>query len=503
MWKLAIASLLALATISAADTGALTVTVKDKSGQDLKDVSVWLEPTRLQVSFNAAHGYYFYEKLNPDSYTVAAYSTSRALKLIKVVTVNASVTSTVDFVFPDPSSISGKVVDEDRNPLVGIWVALLAGTYRGGSLAYNVALPAVKTDATGAYHFEKGIQPGRAHRIAAYAGSSNSTENAADPSEHASVLAPAYYPHARSLEAASPVVAQVAEAREHVDIVMSRADSYCVAGTVESSDVDVPGAGLIVRAEAPIEFGLWRIAAGKFRLCSVPPGEYRLMAQGGTVSVAIRSQDVMDVKLRLAGSQPLVLETVWAGDPPDPPISLTVPVAIDNSPRLIDMPLPGRTVLSERGNGEFAFSARPPKGFYVKSLTANGIDALHRSAEIIPGVTTTVRIAIAGDGGFVNVNVLTSDDKPVASSNIHIFPADETSPAILADTRIAGLSSAAGAYSSTTLAPGRYYVLATSSDIDNTPERTALLWEARKKAATVEVKPGASATIRVEPMTIE
>ena len=167
------------------------------------------------------------------------------------------------------------------------------------------------------------------------------------------------------------------------------------------------------------------------------------------------------------------------------------------------MPVPARSVSPERGYGEFEFSGHPPKGFYVKSLTANGIDILHRTAEVVPGVTTTVRMAIAADGGFANVNLLTADGQPAASSNVHIFPVDETPAAILADARIAGLSSATGAYSSTTLAPGRYYVLATSSDIDNTPERIALLWDARQKAGTVEIKPGATATIRVEPVTIE
>ena len=66
-------AMLFAAAASASGTGAL-ITAKDKSGELVKNVSVWLEPDRLQVSFNVEHGYCLYEKLNPDSYTVVAYS---------------------------------------------------------------------------------------------------------------------------------------------------------------------------------------------------------------------------------------------------------------------------------------------------------------------------------------------------------------------------------------------------------------------------------------------
>ena len=304
MRKFAIVGLLFLAGAHAADTGALTVTAKDSGGEPLKDVSVWLEPTRLQVPFNAAHSYYIYEKLDPDSYTVAAYSASRALKLIKTVKVSAGVMSALDFVFPEPSSIAGKVLDEDGKPLSRITVALLAAAYRNGSLVYDYPT-FTTTDEDGEYTFDKSVQPGRAYRVVAYKGRGLSVTEPQDAKKRPSIVRPTYYPHAKFLDAANPVVVGVAEARENVDIVMSRTDSYCIAGAVEPTDAEVSGWASITLSDVPLGFGSWQIHKGEFHLCGLVSGRYTITAPGGTASVTIRAHDVTDVKLRLIGSQPL------------------------------------------------------------------------------------------------------------------------------------------------------------------------------------------------------
>jgi hypothetical protein len=53
------------------------------------------------------------------------------------------------------------------------------------------------------------------------------------------------------------------------------------------------------------------------------------------------------------------------------------------------------------------------------------------------------------------------------------------------------------------LPPGNYYVLAANSALSNTPEDIARLREASKKATKVEVTPGATPQVTIEPITIQ
>jgi hypothetical protein len=123
--------------------------------------------------------------------------------------------------------------------------------------------------------------------------------------------------------------------------------------------------------------------------------------------------------------------------------------------------------------------------------------------QVTGGIASTVRVVVARDGGFLNVLVVNHDGEPAPDTRVHIFPAEETAPAILAQVRATGFSGQSGSFSSGTLTPGNYYVLATNSKVDNTPEGIARLWEARKKAAKIEVTAGAAAQVTVETVTIE
>jgi hypothetical protein len=93
----------------------------------------------------------------------------------------------------------------------------------------------------------------------------------------------------------------------------------------------------------------------------------------------------------------------------------------------------------------------------------------------------------AYDGGFLNALMVNPDGQPVPDTRVHIFPAQEISPAILAQSRSTALCGQTGMFSSGTLPPGKYYVLASNSPVENTPESIARLWEARKKTRKVEV----------------
>jgi hypothetical protein len=139
-----------------------------------------------------------------------------------------------------------------------------------------------------------------------------------------------------------------------------------------------------------------------------------------------------------------------------------------------------------------------PKGFYAKTITADGVSLVGNRLEVVAGISRTVRAVIAQDGGFLSATVTNSEGQPVPDMRVHIFPAGDLAPAILAQRHLSGISGQNGIFASGTLPPGTYYVIATNSSLPNNPEGMARMREASKKATKVEVTPGATAQVTIE-----
>jgi hypothetical protein len=162
----------------------------------------------------------------------------------------------------------------------------------------------------------------------------------------------------------------------------------------------------------------------------------------------------------------------------------------------------GSTLL-RAGMGGFAVEAAVARGLYVNSVTADGIDVMHGLMLVTSGITSTIRVGVAQGGGFINVLVINQDGQPLPDTGVHTFRAEQAMPAVLAQSRVATFSGPDGSYLSDTLAPGKYYVVASDSPVDNTPECIARLWTVRNKATMAEVSANATVQVTVKPVTIE
>jgi hypothetical protein len=60
-----------------------------------------------------------------------------------------------------------------------------------------------------------------------------------------------------------------------------------------------------------------------------------------------------------------------------------------------------------------------------------------------------------------------------------------------------------GQYTSPTLAPGKYYAVATEDSYDATVESIGKLWRSRNRYKEVDVAPGAGALVNLEPVKID
>jgi hypothetical protein len=138
---------------------------RSKSGDD--------RPTNLQASLldiranTDGHGHYALRDLNPGQYTIrASAGEGTGGHASKEIALNAGQSvDSADFHLRGQGEISGKVLDQNKDPLPGIAVFLVAREYSLGELRYVFASMA-DTDDQGEYHLRR-AEPGRAYLIMA------------------------------------------------------------------------------------------------------------------------------------------------------------------------------------------------------------------------------------------------------------------------------------------------------------------------------------------------
>jgi hypothetical protein len=141
-----------------------------------------------------------------------------------------------------------------------------------------------------------------------------------------------------------------------------------------------------------------------------------------------------------------------------------------------------------------------PAGTYIKEVAYGGRSILQGTLR--PGSAignAGLKIVLARDGGTVSVRAADSDGKPVGDSYVLLVPADTPSEGALSDTMISSQTDQNGRWTSTSLAPGKYYVMGLRAPEDRTPETLARLWAARTGAQEVELGSNAHQQVTVEP----
>jgi hypothetical protein len=78
------------------------------------------------------------------------------------------------------------------------------------------------------------------------------------------------------------------------------------------------------------------------------------------------------------------------------------------------------------------------------------------------------------------------------------MPADASNEAILAAAMRFGKTDQNGSWQSGTVAPGKYYAIATTDTIDRSPEAIGRLWKARTSAMEVQLAPQGKASVTLE-----
>ena len=442
----------------------------------------------------------------------------------------------VDINFRLNGTVSGRVLDDNREPVAGAIVSVVIRMYYLGQLqSRRTAWTATNT--RGAYRIPN-VSTGEPVLLLAtkfaekVAGISDVPE---DLKERQQVLADTYYPNSPVLGSAHPLTLRPGQALDQVDIRMVKSPGYCADGAMVTATA----------APTKLDFTISRTeshfsradnfgsagnpgADGRFRICNLAPGEYRLTTQGpvptaradftfGLTPFTVMDQDVRRLQVV---TPPLVNpsgEVTWDGA--DAPIPGTAPVTVRTVPvdrraisigdwnemQGVSTSVPGVFRFPGMLMGDYEVVVLGlPTGQYVKDVTYGSASVLHQPLRLGNApLNSRLGILVGRDGAVISAQVNDSDGKPVIDAYFYALPAVADSEAALAETMAWGQTDPFGQFTTDTLPPGKYYVLAHRSGVGLSAFGIGRLWAARLSQGTeVELGHGGFRQVRLAPVEL-
>jgi hypothetical protein len=488
------------------------------TGEPVQDAVVVLAgPTRMETR-TEARGAYTFRDVPPGRYRIMAWIKRPAwATLVADLAPGQSLTS-LDIFVPGLGEVSGRVLDENGEPIPEADVLLVGREYRFGALRYSPHYP-TKTDDRGRYKLDR-LLAGRSYLVLAKKRKMilpAISDAPQDPKLRRSVFAPTYYPSSSTPEGAQPLTLQAGEIRDNVDIRALRSPSYCIEGVLgmhgppgelrfeifdQEPSRGIHSGGAVFTAEPAGTTG----PDGRIRVCDLPPGQYRLTARSphntafyGAALVAVTDADVNNVTVHALPHMALPGKIIWLGCPPEKSVQPRLNIVLQplqRAPFLEE----GLMVTSTPSNDflfpnllvdEYAVRIQGLTGnLYIKDILYGGESFLHRPLR--PGSAignVPLTILVGCDGTFLAAKVTDKEGKPVPNTHIVLVPAGITSHPMIAATMITGQADMAGVYRSAPFAPGRYRILTSDVIPDGTPEYIGWLSLHLSQAQQVELHP--------------
>lgn len=501
------------------------------TGAPVENAIVQISP-RNKLLETDSQGRYSQRDLAPGTYHIRIDSMKARTSTSRVVALGAGQELTVDFHLPAPGSITGRILDENKEPVPDMSVILVAREYSLGALHYVYA-GVTATNDQGEYKLAP-VAPSRGYLVLAMKRAARAaiSDAPADLRLRKQIPVPTYYSGTDSPEGAQVLVLRPGERREAVDIRMLRSPSYCIEGVLEGGTGPTEmhfwlgeqqpasgesGAGGVTMAPPGGQTG----PDGRIRICDLHPGDYELTAFNdyksisvfGTATLSITDGDVRKVRITAPPRVPVAGEVAWDGKAPEKPVQAKIHLWLmpvnrayigwDEGPGLQPKaPIPGEFSLPTMFTGNYIVRFFGlPDDLYVKDITYSGQSVLHKPMNVGGAVgKATLRIVVATDGGVIGGKVTDKDGNPIPDSSVTVMPAEAESEAALAASLVSEQTDQNGAWSTKRLAPGKYYVVASAAPFDMTPESIGRLWQLHTKAQEVELGPGASVQVTITPM---
>jgi hypothetical protein len=352
------------------------------------------------------------------------------------------------------AAITGRVLDEDGEPLEGAQVIALrkgrGGAQRGGFLESE------RTDDRGEFRLA-GLDPGVRYYIAA-----SYTDRTPPASGELRAYQRVFYPSASGPEAATPVSLRPGEER-HLDFQLVPARAFRVTGRVIGLDPqNHRGAVLMVTAkDDPPWLGMGGrgfpggvdVSKPTFDTGPLPPGQYLLRvmaipkegdprmsrAEMAQTEVTVADSDVSDVVLALGDGADINGRLLGAG-PEQDHTTLFVSLrpasdALNDTPMMFG-PLGMRQSATAKKDGTFTLENIPDgeylvevslmvsewRDWYVKSIRYGGRDALTEPIRVAGGKAEALEITLSSQGARLSGIARDSAGRPFAGAVVTLIP---------------------------------------------------------------------------------
>jgi protocatechuate 3,4-dioxygenase beta subunit len=337
--------------------------------------------------------------------------------------------------------ISGKIYDDDGEPLPSVSVDAVRQVYSEGKRTRASAMSASTND-LGEYRLY-GLSPGRYFVSCVYPRWNRGGSEDDSTDEEKEGYAKLYYPGTVDAAKAGPISINAGEEASSIDILMRKVAVHQVRGTVYNQITHKPGVGVMLALISKTNSREWDFVApttvqkpdGSFVIQEVLPGSYTLasfwfddgIAYLNRQSIDVGNVDVEGIAMAVVPGSNISGHIVWEGQPALEKDELTV------TPRPVDVPFGVRgqsrvgrdNLFTLKGLGEGTYRAEVTgmtRDCYVKDMHYGESSVIKDGFTVTRGEAGALEIVVSSRGVRVQGTVIDSDGLPLAGVSIVLVP---------------------------------------------------------------------------------
>jgi protocatechuate 3,4-dioxygenase beta subunit len=336
--------------------------------------------------------------------------------------------------------ISGKIYDDDGEPLPSVMVSAFRQVYSEGKKSRASTMTATTND-LGEYRLY-GLPPGRYFVSCVYPrwNRDGSEDESIDSQDEG--YAKLYYPGTADVAKAGPITIKAGEEDSSIDILMRKVPVHQVRGNVYNQITHKPGVGVTLILLPKTNNREWDFAPstvqkpdGSFVIQEVLPGSYTLasfwsddgIAYVNRQAVDVGNVDVEGIAMTVSPGTNVSGRIVWEGQPALEKDDLTViPHAADVPFGVRGQSKVGRdNLFTLKGLGEGTYHAAVmgmSKDCYIKDMHYGESSVLKDGFTVTRGEAGTLEIAVSSRGARVKGTVMDGDGLPLAGVSIVLVP---------------------------------------------------------------------------------
>ncbi len=441
--------------------------------------------------------------------------------------------ASLDFRLPRQAVITGKVLDEDGEPVPNAMVSTMRlqpfgrqPQMMGGQSTNDIGEFRVANLTPGKYFIR--VQKG------GYFTPQLSAAPADDKKDQPKLdYLPTYYPNATDVASAAPIVVSSGQQVDGVNVQLKKGRVYQVSGKISGI---APGTRTQISVQEKTNSrifmggfgGTSTKPDGSFILPSVQPGTYNLIVMSydggrsgvvGRTEITVSNANVENINIS-AGSAiditgRVIPDKTEDSNNNDPATNkLSGQVAIISANHMPNFGPPGR--IQDDGTFKLTSVSRDkflitvyglPANQYVKSVMAGSVDISENGIDLTAAESAPpIEIRLSAKGASVDGAVVDNDGKPVIGSMVLMLPQPyDPDKASVPMYRKSTTTDQTGHFSLKAIAPGEYRLYAWESYISLGDVDADQLKPYEKNAATVKLKESAHETVelRINPVPVE